>query len=604
MSQAIPVPLHKVLVVDPLCDQSTEAIFAVEKSASIQNYYNISSTNKSSNSISWTVNCNSENTITDRVWLLDIRAKITIPWSAKPADDTICLRPNALSLCATSIVLQQGNSSTSIQSSQIASALQRYGFYDKYLNYSEANPDLDMSTPYVAGRGPFLTANQIVGGKYQGRFASSYIESVVWTGTTSVTLGVRFLEPVLIPPLLSGLEQRKCGLRRIAQYQLTYNFGSFTRAVSCVMTDTAYVTGPATVLFDGECNLSLLQAIPSPLDVGRTLSVQSLPYDEFVAFSSTEQPMAMSDPNAIGGAAVRFSSSVIQVSRIPEAIYVFCRPTDAFMNSSPHVTDTFARYVQNSLSVNFNGVNQFQNASDLSVYRLCRQNGCNIPWSQFNCSGIDNVAYNADGDISYNSGVGAVMCLKLSKDITLDSSLAPSCNTKCNVQIECSFQNPISKITTPDVVQNPYNVNSIPFNMFVVIHYSGVQETYASNTVATTIGALSVEDVLTAVKRNERVQYDVINDDVFGGASFLDKVKKFLTEGKLTNALKQLKQYFSHPLTKEIGKTAKDFLRGRDEEGKSQAADLIEEIGLGRLGSGMSGGKRMTKAMLKQHLLS
>ena len=602
MSQAIPVPLHKVLVVDPLCDQSTEAIFAVEKSASIQNYYNISSTNKSSNSISWTINCNSENTITDRVWLLDIRAKITIPWNAKPADNTICLRPNALSLCATSIVLQQGNSSTSIQSSQIASALQRYGFYDKYLNYSEANPDLDMSTPYVAGQGPFLTAGQIIGGKYQGRFASSYIESATWAGTT-LTLGVRFLEPVLIPPLLSGLEQRKEGLRRIAQYSLTYNMGNFSRAVSCVMTNTAYVNGPVSVLFDGECNLSLLQAIPSPLDVGRTLSVQSLPYDEFVAFSSTEQPMEMSAANAIGGAAVRFSSSVIQVSRIPEAIYVFCRPTDAFMNSSPHVTDTFARYVQNSLSVNFNGVNQFQNASDLSVYRFCRQNGCNIPWSQFNCSGVDTVEYSNEGDgavgISYNSGVGAVICLKLSKDITLDSSLAPSCNTKCNVQIECSFQNPISKIATPNNARNPYNVDNIPFNMFVVIHYSGVQETYASNTVATTIGALSVEDVLTAVKRNERVQYDVINDEVFGGASFLDKVKKFLKEGKLTNALKQLKSYFSHPLTKEIGKTAKDFLRGRDEEGKSQAADLIEEIGLG-----MSGGRKMTKAMLKRHLLS
>lgn len=603
MSQAVPVPLHKVLVVDPLCDQSTEAIFAVEKSASIQNYYNISSTNKSSNSISWTVNCNSENTITDRVWLLDIRAKITIPWSEKPAANTICLRPNALSLCATSIVLQQGNSSTSIQSSQIASALQRYGFYDKYLNYSEANPDLDMSTPYVAGDSPFTPPSDIVGGKYQGRLATSYIESAAWAGTT-LTLGVRFLEPVLIPPLLSGLEQRKEGMRRIAQYSLTYNMGNFSRAVSCVMTETAFVNGAISVLFDGECNLSLLQAIPSPLDVGRTLSVQSLPYDEFVAFSSTEQPMEMSAATAIGGAAVRFSSSVIQVSRIPEAIYVFCRPTDAFMNSSPHVTDTFARYVQNSLSVNFNGVNQFQNASDLSVYRLCRQNGCNIPWSQFNCSGIDNVAYNAAGAISYNSGVGAVICLKLSKDITLDSSLAPSCNTKCNVQIECSFQNPISKIAVPDNARNPYNVDSIPFNMYVVIHYSGVQETYASNTVATTIGALSVEDVLTAVKRNERVQYDVINDEVFGGASFLDKVKKFLKEGKLTNALKQLKQYFSHPLTKEVGRTAKEFLRGRDEEGKSQAADLIEEIGLGRLGSGMSGGKRMTKAMLKHHLLS
>jgi len=217
MSLSVPVPLHKVLVVDPLCDQNVENVFAVEKSASIQNFYNISSTNKSSSSISWTVNCNSENTITDRVWLLDVEAVLTIPYRAKPADNSIVLRPNALSLCANSIVLQQGNTSSSIQSSQIASALQRYGFYDKYLNYSEANPDLDMTAPYVADSGVFANINEIVGGKYQSRLASSYIKSATWTGTTSLALRVRFLEPVLIPPLLSGLEQRKEGLRRISQ---------------------------------------------------------------------------------------------------------------------------------------------------------------------------------------------------------------------------------------------------------------------------------------------------------------------------------------------------------------------------------------------------
>ena len=44
MSAAVPVPLRKVLVVDPLCDQSVENVFAIEKSASIQNFYNITST--------------------------------------------------------------------------------------------------------------------------------------------------------------------------------------------------------------------------------------------------------------------------------------------------------------------------------------------------------------------------------------------------------------------------------------------------------------------------------------------------------------------------------------------------------------------------------
>ncbi len=35
ISATEPVPLHKVLVVDPLCDQNVENVFAVEKSASI-----------------------------------------------------------------------------------------------------------------------------------------------------------------------------------------------------------------------------------------------------------------------------------------------------------------------------------------------------------------------------------------------------------------------------------------------------------------------------------------------------------------------------------------------------------------------------------------
>ncbi len=598
MSNTI-LPLQKALVVDPLVDMATETVFAVEKSSSVQNYYNIASTNRSSSSISWTVNCNSENTITDRVWLLDISATITIPFSAKPADDkSICLRPFALARCANSIVLQQGNSSTSIQSNQIITALERYGFYDKYLNYSESNPDLDMTTPYVAGQGVFAPSSEIIGGKFQSRYASSYIKAVRWAGTTSVAIDVQFQEPVLIPPLLSGLEQRKQGLTRMQQYQLTYNFTNFNRAVSVVYTDGSYVTGAVSVDFGGDCTLSLLQAIPSPLDVGRISGNQTLPYDEFVAFASPDVKLAMSDEDKISGEGKQFVSNVIQVSRIPEAIYIYCRPSDAFLNKtgSPHITDTFARYVENSLSVNFNGLQQFQNTSPLQLYRICRQNSCNIPWAQWNCSGIDNVDYSNTGGILYNSGVGAVICLKLSSNITLDSSLSPSCNSKVNLQVSCSFANPISKI---DKANNPYQVDEIPFVMYTLIHYSGLQTAYSANSLQTSIGVLSVEDVVSAVKRNERVHYSVIDNDVYGGASFLDKAKKFLTEGKLMNALKQLKSYFSHPLTKEIGKTAKEYLRGReDAKDGSQVADLIDELGLG-----MSGGRKMTKAQLKNALL-
>jgi len=610
MSQAVPMPINKTLVVDPLCDQQVEAVFAVEKSASIQNFYNIQSNNVSPNSITYVINCNSETTITDRIWMNDVDVVYTITFANAgqlPPINGVCLRPFALANTATSIVLQQGNASTSIQSSEITTALQRYGFFDKYLNYAPSNPSQDMTAPYEAGQPPFTASTALVGNKYQERVAtSSLLEASYDADKPNVlTVKYRILEPVLISPLLSSLHARREGLRRISQYQLQYNFGSWNRSIAICpnATDGTWCSVASVSADVKRANLSLLQAIPAPLDVGRNLSTQIMPYTELVSFNTSPLNLKYSLPEKPYGEVAQFSSAVIQVSRIPEGIYIFCRPTNDFYTNTSggksngvFASDTFATYITSSLSVNFNGVNQFQNCSDISLYRLCRQNGCNIPWPQWSSSGIKSFASNGDAKIEFDSGVGSVIYLKLSKDITLDSSLAPSCNTKVNLQIQCSFANNIS-------VQafDPYKGESMPFSMYTVIEYSGCQETYSSNTVATTIGVLSTDDVLTATKRNERVHYSLIDDgELYGGASWLDKAKKFLTEGKLRDALVKLKSYFTSPLAKEIFKTGKEYLREREgaDQGTSQIADALEEVGLG-----MSGGKRLSKAQLRKALL-
>jgi hypothetical protein len=601
MSGAVPMPINKTLVVDPLCDQQTEAVFAVEKSASIQNFYRIDSNNKSSNSITYVINCNSENTITDRVWMNDVEATFVITFSdagQKPPANGVCLRPFALANTATSIVLQQGNASTSIQSSAITSALQRYGFFEKYLNYSEANPSLDMTAPYVATQPPFTTSTALVGNKYQERSATSYILEASYNGAV-LTIKFRILEPVLISPLLSGLHIRREGLRRISQYQLTYNFGNWIRALSVCSNGNAGCTIVSIVPTVNSATLNLLQAIPAPLDVGRTLSTQIMPYTEFVSYNTVSKNLPASLANKPTGLGVNFTSDVIQLSRVPEGIYIYCRLTDDFYtninNFGAFTPDTFATYIANTLAINFNGVNQFQNCSDISLYRLCRQNSCNIPWPQWSSTGVKSFAANGNAALELDSGVGSVIYLKLSKDITLDASLAPSANVKLNMQVSCNFGNNISQQPIP-----PFDPLELPFSMYTVIEYSGVQETYAANTVATSIGVLSTDDVLTAVKRNERVHYSVIDDGELYGGSWLDKAKKFLTEGKLRDALVKLKSYFTHPLAKEILKTGKEYLRDREgaDQGTSQIADVLEEVGLG-----MSGGKRMSKAQLRKALL-
>jgi hypothetical protein len=595
MSQAIPVPLEKYLVVDPLCDVSTQSFYAVEKSASTANYYQVASNNSSNSSTTWVINCNDSTTITSRVFLVDMSVTVNIPVARADLNNGICLRPFPLSQWANSIVLQIGNAQTVIQSGQLASALQRYGFYDKWINYSECPVQLDVNTPNApAGdaTSPFNLFANTTGEKFSGR-GSYCVEGVAWNAGFNVcSVTYRIIEPVLISPLLSSLSQneRKQGMRKLSQLQLTYNWGNPSRLISTLFAPTAAVS----VVVNGSPNLRILQLIPGVADIGRSLSVQALPYSDFVLYPSSVKNMA-SRANATVrlGASETFNSPTIQLSRIPSEIYIFCRPTDAFMNADTRVTDTFATYVNGSLQINMNGQQQFQNIADIQLYHRCVENGVNTPWGQWSSRLNAGIDYTGAGVVSYASGVGSVICLKMSKDITLGVDLAPGVNTKVNLDVQCQFANNY-------ISAAPYNVaGGVPFMMYVLVAYEGCMEIYQNNTVQTTLGCLSTEDVLTAIKRNDKVHYDVVNNTAYGGSIF-SKIRNFISEGKLSEFIKKFKNVFSHPLTKEIGKTAKDFLRNREgAEGKSQIADVLDEV----MGSGQSGGRKMTKSELKRALL-
>jgi len=606
MSQAIPVPLNKVLVVDPMCDNSTESVYAVEKSASIANYYTISSNNSSNTSTTWVVNSNDMTTITGRVWMVDATVAISVPITRQLTNnDRFCLRSFPLSKWANSIVLQIGNNSSVIQIGQLQSALERYDFTNKYLNYSECPMQFDITTPYASDvpNQPFNYSTSTYGEKYTSRLAQSQLKSAVYlpqaNGATSVVLTYRILEPVFIPPLVQSLSQadRKEGIRKISQYQLTMNWGNPNRLLSWA---GDAVNGPASVSFVSAPNLYVHQLVPGALDIGRSLSVQSLPYSDLIVYPTDPRVLAYSGNNEIYGAPQTFVSPTIQCSRIPAEVYIWCRPQDSFMNSSVYATDTFATYVKNSLQINFNGVQQFQNITDIALYNLCVQNGCNTPWSQWSSSAIQDITYvnNSQPALVYDSGVGSVICLKFSKNITLGLDLSPGVNTKANLQIQAQFANPYANTGVA-----PYDAD-IGFVMYTLVVYEGAIEMYQNNTVAVTLGCLSNEDVLTAVKRNEKVHYSINNDEPLGGSNMFSKAKKFLSEHKLHSVIKMLKGIHGHPLTKEISKYAKGYLRGRNPEGKSDIADTLEEFGLGMVGGGMVGGKKMSKADLKRALLA
>jgi hypothetical protein len=116
--------------------------------------------------------------------------------------------------------------------------------------------------------------------------------------------------------------------------------------------------------------------------------------------------------------------------------------------------------------------------------------------------------------------------------------------------------------------------------MYLVIVYEGVIEFYGSGgTVSQTLGALTVNDVLEASKRNERVHYDIVNNGTYGGA-MVDNAKNFV-KGKANHLLNKFKSVLSHP----------------------SVAPHVNEAVEAMVGRGMSGGKSMSKASLKRALL-
>jgi hypothetical protein len=599
MSLAIPASLNKVLVVDPICDFQSEAVYAVEKSVSTSNYYSIISNNASSQSTTWTVNVNDNTTITDRLFLMDITFDVFIPVANGEfaAAKSYALRSLPLLKLSNNYVLQLGNGTCTLQSGQIANLIERYGFMDKYLAYGSTPNFTDLDAPYNA----LVNAGNISPFEYSASTQSEHClprgafpPLRVVKAAGGLTLTYRVIEPIFLSPLLQSMciKERKEGMTKLSQIQFTCNWGSPSRLFST--SELLPANTAITVNFSGANSiLRVVQYVPSVLDVGRNINTQALPYNEVVSFSSNPQVLTFRADTTTSVSSVQaaeFVSPVIQLSRIPKELYIYCRPDDTFYNNPRtgcQMVDNFAVYDSTSLKVNFNGQNLLNNISDVSLYRICVENGVNVPWNLWSGQVMRDGGCGPAGTPAFGCGVGSPICLKFSKDIVLGADQAPGVNTKCNLQVSANFRSPL--ITQAN---SPYSGGSLSHTMFLVVVYEGVIEFYGSGgTVAQTLGALSTADVLEAVKQNTRVHYDIVNDYSFGG-SMMDRARNFV-KGK-SHYFTKFKDALSHPLAKAVGSKLKEQIAERNPD----VASVLNTVGLGQMG-----GKSISKANLKKMLL-
>ena len=619
MSLSIPQPINTCLVVDPICDFSSEPVYAIEKSVSNSSYYNVASNNSTSTSTTFIINVNDASTLTDRVFLLDHTLDVRVPVAngVIPAGQ-FAFRSFPLMKYMRTLQLQLGNGTTTIQIGDMANFIERYGLMNKYLDYSSTPTFPDLSAPYTATQGnsdPFNTSSNLLGTTdvVMPRGSFNLVSATADAG--GITFRVRLIEPLFISPLLQslGLDGRKEAMTKLSQIQITILWGNANRLVS--IADALALTAPITATpVNNQSTMRIVQYVPNINDVGRNTETQILPYNEFSVLANETRSLSPST-NLVParGAPQTFTSSVISLGRIPKELYIYVRPANSMYDSTDgptsgsKVCDIFA-YYSGGLLITFNGTTQLSGISDVSLYRICRQNGCNLPFSLWSGQVMNN--NNFQGNNAQNggwaSGVGSPICLRFGRDIMLPPELASGCSTKCNLQVQGSFG---SVLRTANA---PYNAaGGVPHTLFTVVVYEGSIEFYgAGNQVATTTGCLTNIDVLQAVKSNSRLHYDIVGNDAFGGNIF-SRAWNFFREGKYKPYLEKVKKFIEHPIMQEVGKTAVNALKERGHDKVASVVDRVTKKGaiddalanLGIEGSGMIGGKKMTKAQLKRALL-
>ena len=605
MSQNIPEKLNTVLCVDPVCD-FIPSVYAVEKSPQINNFYTISSTNVQQNAGTWTIPINSNDTIVDRVFLLDLTLDVSITTQAanigdyalNDTDNLFAFRSNALTKWIQSVTATIGTSSVTVQIGDCINAFERYGYNNKYQDYCMTPAMLDNSAVYGDFEGKMADVlasysnafdNVYPRGTFPIQITTNPVATVANEKLTGI-VQVRLIEPIPIAPFLQSIIDRKQGLSHLSQIQLQIQFGNPNRLVSSVNFN-AYVSDVS--FGKNSNNILVVQYIPGLLDL-KAPEIQTLPYNEIAPFPTTEQALG-----PLGTAT--FVSSTIQLSRIPKEILIFARPTNTMYSTNNYtgagattlqngcsVSDHFLPFqdVSTAVSVNFNGQTFLNNCRLPSLYKIARENGYNGNWLQFQgWANATNIG-TAGVDVMYSSTSGPVLCLKFGKDIPLsNASWAPGTNIKANLQVTGNFIN----YTT-------HNITPLTYTMYVVVIYEGSISLFGSNTSSVTASCLSETDVLEAIKANNRVHHDIAHGDVYGGSkSFLDRSMQFLTSGKLIPYIEKFKALIDHPAYKEVSRMGKKYLREKELGG---IADTLDNIGLGS-----SGGRHISKSDLKNRLM-
>jgi hypothetical protein len=335
------------------------------------------------------------------------------------------------------------------------------------------------------------------------------------------------VEDVYLSPLLFA-EEMGSGFVGVNDFQLTLQLGDLTRMLSHNSDGYTFSSISASI-----------QATPQILVCQLTPQVDE-PIPEHVSWGySNVTNYITSVGNVNAGASATVPTSNIQLSAIPQLIYVFARRRNA--DRTYLTTDSFANITNINITfANKSGI--LGSATQYDLYNISRRNGIKMSWVQ------------------WKSYVGSVLCLDVARDLGLDPLQAPGlAGWAGNFQMNVTFNN--------------ISGSTINYDLYVCACVDGVL-TMSNGNFFQQVGVLTAQDIFNS--SSLPILPSGAPRTMYGG-SFWDSFKKG----------------FSMPF-KWIWDNKKDII----DTGK-QLAPILPMVGLGEDGGALVGGKKLSKASLR-----
>ena len=585
MSNIQPKELSTALIKDGIIDFAQE-LYLVEKSASTNQDFPVTTNNYSTSSTSFTININSRDAIVDRNILLVQPLNLTINSSILQDNGILeqaqfAFRSFPLNSMINSVVLQMGNVSVTSQVGDMLPAFERVFTKDvfKYLDngLSIVMPDIykNVQLNNGASNNPYDQINGV--GTDNSVPRGAWPVTLTGDNQTSVTVSTTLVEPLFISPLISSLRERCIGFTHLTSMILTINWNADpARMFSFFSSQPTGLPVFTSSLVFGPPKLNICQYV-DPLILPP--SVVSYPWNDAVRYTTD-----FTLPYTFGAKTfVQVASNTIQLDRIPKYALVYAMKNwNAFGFQDSR---NFAAI--NQIQVNFNNVSYLNSCDQYSLYKYSIQNGNNQNFLSWGGNAM------VDGDIK--ATVGPVAVLHFGTQIPLPSQWSVGTSVKVNLSMNVQFYN--QNFSDEETSQ--------PYTFYLALVFDSSVSLYGSNSGSANPACLTEVDVLRSQKEDPAIHYVEKNTHGFG--SGLGHHSNYVASGKLAHHIKNIRT--SHgPALKVASHYLKHGLKGAKSKGAREMADVMHAIGLGEgsgsdEGHGMSGGRKLSHSAMKSRLL-